>query len=173
MDMTDCASNEWVIDLESSGATLPTWWAFKGTGRCRDSSIAQSSNFTAGPFSCTDPWAGGIIIQGFNYNIGFSGPNTARIVGVQSLDVASPTAVVAGTEYYSVALIINRAKTVGTGSCVGCEADVCITLNQIRVLGLTGTQYLSYPRDRSRVTWQTEWVPTLQRTWGQVKSLYR
>jgi len=177
-----CVSNEWVIDLESSGATLPTWWHYKGAGRCRDASMVQSTNFAAGPFSCTDPWGGAIGIQGFSYNIGFSGANTARIVGVQSLDAASPTAVAPGTEYYSFALIINRAKTVGTGACLNCLDGVCLVLNQIRVLGLQANQDISSPRDRNYATWQGGQVaspgcplatPTRNSSWGQVKSLYR
>ena len=179
-DMTDCVSNEWVIEVESAAATLPAWWAFKGAGRCRDASMTQNTQFVTGPFTCADPWAGAIGIQGFSYNIGFSGLNTARIVGVQSLDAAAPTTVLAGTEYYSFALVINRAKTVGAGACLNCLDPVCLVLNQIRVLGLTGNQDLPNPRDRNYVTWHGGavpfdcfGVPTLHRTWGEVKSLYR
>lgn len=186
-DMADCVSNKWLIDLQSAGATLPPWWSLRGsddpTGRCRDASLVLNTNFAAGPFACADPWGGAILEQGSSYTIGFSGANTARITGAQSLNVLAPTAVSAGTEYYSFALIINRTKTVGTDSCAGCSEPVCFVLQEIAVIGLSSIQRLTNPRDRNFVIWQREdfalrccppdCVPTLNRTWGQVKSIYR
>lgn len=176
-------SNEWVVDLEAAGADLPPWWSFKGAGRCRDVSMTQNTNYTLGPFTCLDPWAGAVGLQGFSYNLAFSGPNTARIVGFQSLPASAPSPLAAADEYYSVTLVINRAKTVGTGFCDRCLEDVCIVLNEITVIAGDGSQYkISNPKDRNFATWQGGTVsnpgcplatPTNKSSWGQVKSLYR
>ena len=184
--MPDCVSNTWVIDLQSAAAQLPPWWDMKGSvdpvGRCRDTGFSMNTSFTAGPFSCVDPWVGAIGGQGTTYQAGSNGPNTARIKGTLALPVTSPVAVDAASEYYSSSLIISRAKTVGTPSCAGCLDPVCLVLNEIEVGGIASTQKLTHQRDRNWATWQGGQVggagcplatPTNKSTWGQVKSLYR
>ena len=182
--MIGLVANEWVIDLQSpQTATLPLWWSLKGTadptGRCRDAALVMSTNFAAGPYSCVDPWAGGIAVQGSSYVIGFSGPNTARINGVHAL-VTEGSNIYPGTEYYSFALSIDRSRTVGVGACTGCSERVCISFSQITLYDYVSRVPLDNPRDRNFVTWQGGTVPgccfcvpTLNRTWGEVKSLYR
>lgn len=177
----DCFANLWVIDLQSAGASLPAWWDFKGAGRCRGTSMSQNTDFTRGPFTCFDPWAGLIRIQGFGYN--YTGPNSVRVIGIQELHVWARGQVDAGTEYYSFELVINRAKTTGVESCAGCQVPVCLVLNEITVLDFyRGEAREQTPRDRNYVTWQGGAIaapgcplatPTRNRSWGQLKSLYR
>ena len=145
--------------------------------------MAMNTNFTAGPFGCADPWGGSTGLEGTQYVIGFSGPNTARIKGVQAVSAAFPVALSAGTEYYAFSLIINASKTVGPGACVGCAEAVCIVLNEIKVLGFPNTtQQLTGPLARNFVTWQGGTIqtpgcplatPTIRSSWGRIKSIYR
>jgi len=183
--MTDLVANEWAIDLQSAGATLPAWWDLKGTadpaGRCRDAGIVHNTNFASGPFSCIDPWAGAIGAQGFSYRAE-PGTNRARITGVQALNAEFPVPADPATEYYSFALIINRSKTVGTPNCADCSVPVCIVLNEITLNGLASTQKVNSPLTRNFVTWQGGGVgapgcplatPTTKSSWGKIKSIYR
>jgi len=125
----------------------------------------------------------GIVgVQGFGYDIGHNGTNTARITGVLVKDAAVVTPLDANTEYLSFSLVINRAKTLGADACDGCSEEVCVVLNEIKVWKLAGdsTLTLNHPRDRNFVSWQggqsncpPAYVSTRNRTWGRVKSIYR
>jgi hypothetical protein len=86
-----------------------------------------------------------------------------------------------GTEYYGVRILIANTKTVGTGSCFGCEAPGCVVLASVELQpnGSGPSQMITGPRDRNAVIWQggTAYgciaVPIARRTWGGIKTLYR
>ena len=90
-----------------------------------------------------------------------------------------------GTEYYAFKATVTRTKSTGTGSCAGCLAPACIVLNEIQLfqpLTLGFDPQIFNPRDRNFATWQNPaggppgcpgTTPTQNKTWGQVKSLYR
>jgi hypothetical protein len=88
-------------------------------------------------------------------------------------------------------VIINNAKTTGTGSCAGCTDGACIVLNSVKVTQ-PATVHQDYtitnPLGRAYVLWQAGGAnpgsgpngtgcpgatPTRNETWGSVKSLYR
>ena len=109
-------------------------------------SLTGSADFSTGPSGgagCVDPWHG----QG-----------VASVAGYNSL------------------------KTVGTDACGGCMVPVCLMLNLVRIAQPPGTPggdiEVSNPLVSNYVTWQGASLflcltPTVNRTWGQVKSLYR
>jgi len=183
-DQTLCAF-EFVIDVQSAGAALPEWWKFKAAGTCRQASMTMNTNFTTGPFGCVDSWHGQFVLQDFNYLIGHSGPNTARIWGGGEIHCDTWEFVDTGVEYYCFALIINRAKTVDTGSCPGCSEPVCLVFNELRLYDPLDRAWtsLNAPAQRNYVTWQGGGIgdpagcplatPTTKATWGRIKALYR
>jgi hypothetical protein len=182
---------EIVVDIGSAGASLPAWWAFKNVGTCRSASLTLNSTIAATAVNCAD-WANGAAAGGIGaYNIGARGPNTARMVAALAVAADGAADLSPGTEYFSFNMNINNAKTVGTGSCAGCQTAVCIVFNSINVvppapavgIKLTGP---SNGFDADFATWQGgagvvvggvtgcgAATPTSNKTWGAVKSLYR
>lgn len=182
------------IYLESASAAMPLWWQFQDPGACRQNSMSVNANFTAGPYSCFDSWAG-VATGSFSYTIGTWGSNTARLVVSFSVPEAQAVAVWSDTEHYAFSIAIDRANTVGTDACANCIEPVCFRLYRMFLYppwGL-GAHCIANPRDREFVTWQGGAVaspgcppihgpwpspadcttPALRNTWGQVKDLYR
>lgn len=174
--------NNLILDLQTSGAGLSPWWDMFGpnTGSCRNS---LSANTVFSLFTCEDPWGGGT--PGITaYIRGANGPNTARIGG--SVSVVSPVAVNPGSEYYSLNIVINNQRTTGTPVCDGCLEAACIVLNEVKLTQPAGSPggspVLNNPLTSNYVTWQGGQIsapgcpaatPTVNKTWGQVKSIYR
>jgi len=180
---------EIVVDIASAGATLPAWWQFKNVGTCRTAAMTMNQ-VISGTATCVD-WALGASAGGIGaYNIGARGPNTARMVAALAVAASGAADLEPGTEYFSFNLLVNNTKTVGTGSCAGCQVPVCIVFNSVNVVPpapaigvkLTGP---SNGFDADFATWQGgagvvvdgvsgcgAATPTSNKTWGAVKSLY-
>ena len=182
---------EVVIDLASGSATLPAWWQFKNAGTCRTNSMTMNFTISLSANACAD-WAPAGASGGIGaYNIGQRGPNTARIVAAIAVPATGLSDLFPGQEYFAYNILLNNAKTVGTGACAGCQTGVCIEWNSCnvtnpnpalnrRIVGPTnGT-------DSDFCTWQgpvaptvgsvigcNAAVPTRNTTWGAVKTLYR
>ena len=188
--VTGMSGNELVVDVISTTSPLPAWWQMKNASTCRQNSL--STNFVA-PGSlanCLDAWsgqgAGGIgaytqVAPGGGWTIPtINEAQHARMV--IAIATASPGPIDADAEYFSGNILINNAKTVGTGACVGCTEAVCIVLNSLKItqgVGI-GDFTLSTPvtAGSNIVTWQgigadCNAVPVRNATWGAVKSLYR
>ena len=189
--------NEIVMDIITSADPLPDWWKMgSGITFCRAVTAQSSSfDFTGSWVNCIDIWAGQAL-GGFGYEInpvhpgGGGAPftNQSRRARWKIVcAIASVNAVPADSalELYSFRMTINNTKTVGTGLCAGCLTPGCIVLNQIRITENQFSRYGAFimtnapPGGRRMVTWQggagadCNLVPTKNRTWGQVKSLYR
>ena len=65
------------IGVIGANESLPNWWRF-GTGQCRAISLATNFDFTNGPFTCTDFYAGQAQ-GGMSYDTAFGGLDRARI----------------------------------------------------------------------------------------------
>ncbi len=190
-DILAASGNEVVIDIAAADALLPAWWSFKNAGTCR--TLSQSMNFVPpGSAAVCADWSGGQAAGGIGaYSIGARGPNTARIVAAIAVPAAALADLFAGQEYFSYNVVMNNAKTVGTGACDGCLVPVCIVYNSVKVT----TQLPANDRnftgptngtDSNYATWQGGGIPqtpggsgcgaatpTRNSTWGAVKSLYR
>lgn len=177
--VTQMSANEIVVDVQTFSPTFPSWWEFKNTGACRQNALSISFDATTDVSGvCADYWqgqaAGGIAA----YQT--TAPNRRRILAVGAVPPSSLGPLEAGTEYFSFRLAINRSATTGTGSCTGCTVPVCIGLTSIKLTQPVGVGdfILSYPASNNCVTWNGGvpnccWVPTVKRTWGSVKALYR
>ena len=184
---------EVVIDLQTGTAgALQPWWSMRASAPlgCRTAAMTQSADFTAGPFSCFDYWAGGAS-AGVSMDAP-TGNNRARIKALPALPAGSPgiTSVAEGTEVYVIKVNVNNSKTVGLGSCAGCSDEACIVLNSIKINQPVGPPadgvsiFLSNPATSQHVIWQA-WTsidpnnqcplvtPARRQTWGSIKAIYR
>lgn len=189
-------SSEAVIEWATDSPVLPAWWQMRNTGSCRPVSLAMNT----APFpgvACED-WALGQatgLVQayctaafpcapGYPYN-----PNVGIIRTVKVLPPGHEADLVAGMHYSDFNLVINNAKTVGTGSCDGCTVPVCIVFNSIRLnsydtqfqgllagAAVPGSNFITWQGGGSPTTWRgtgcPRATPVRASTWGAVKSLY-
>jgi len=132
-DMADVSGQEVRILLQSASPSFPSWWAMKNAGSCRVSSMSFNTTLPPGSVNCVD-WADGQASGGIgNYTIPFTGPNSAILqVAVAVAPTNLPT-LFADQEYFVANIVINHAKTVGTGACLGCDQPVCIVLDRMRI----------------------------------------
>ena len=177
----DMAGNDVRIDLQSADATtLNQWWQLFNAGSCRSS---QPSVDVAGfQGTCTNFWAGQAAGGGGVGSYTING-NKAALLIAWATPEAGPVDNL--TEYYSVNVRITDTKTVGSPSCTGCLTGVCLVCNVVSLSygpSAALVQKIETPLVRNFVTWQggaiaapgcPAAVPTQNRTWGQVKSLYR
>jgi hypothetical protein len=183
--LTNFVAIDGTIDLVSEAASIPEWWHFKNAGTCRLNAAGISIDVTVLPgegASCTDVWDGGNGAIGLftGYAVGYQGdPNLARAVFAIARPANQPTNLVAGTTYFGWTWTISNS---GTAACAGCTTPVAIALKTVVLSQLDGfTQTLRSTDAGSEpcATWQSaaaptcQVVPTVPRTWGSVKALYR
>ena len=120
------------IDIASLN-DLPHWW-LHGTNYCRgNSGLVVSADFTAGPSGCADPWEGQST-SGRTYEVGYGGPNHARIRVIAALPFER--ALDSATEYYGFSVRIMHSKAAGAGNCAG-GADPHSRLTSIQAMRRT------------------------------------
>ena len=183
-----------VIDYGVAGGSVPDSWQFRISGTCRAGSLGVGAAAPVSAVACTD-WASAVGSGSaaiLSYTLGTHGPSSARVVVMNA--IASPQSVdlVAHQEYYAFSLLINNQKTVGSGSCAGCNLGACIGLQNIRldIPPPLGQFFLSSVGEGDQLaTWQggaslvivndaghlicPAATPTRSSTWGAVKTLYR
>lgn len=169
------------IDITTNTGSVVDWWKH-GTGQCRGTTgLTASLDFTAGPFSCMDFWAGAAL-SGTAYDVAYNAPNRCRLLvqGAIPFDNRGPVDDV--TEYYGAKVNIARGKSTGVGSCAGCSEPACIVLNEFDLFQPAAVGHdpvIFTVLNQNFVTWQTAppgcpaSTPTRNSSWGQVKSLYR
>jgi hypothetical protein len=170
------------IDGQTNQAALSPWWSLDG---CRNGSLTFNFDFTANA-ACLDFWAGGASGGG-----GISPVHTAANRFQIKLVCATPgeAPMDPDVEMYMFKATINRAKSTGATPCAGCTDAACLVLNRLIIVQpagvgdvtittpITGT-YVTYaggavgggPNGGNGCPGAT---PSQNRTWGQVKSLYR
>jgi hypothetical protein len=176
-----------VIDIEWNGSTVPSWWR-PDAGECRDGSLSVSFLGQASG-SCADYWSnatGDLLFVHAPYG----DPNNVRIVVTWSIPEAMAGPVLQGNEYYAFQLVFDHSKTTGDSACVGCNVPACIVITEITLYqppGL-GDYRVCYVLNSQFATWQGGAVggpgcppvdqpqcitPAVNRTWGQIKGIYR
>lgn len=178
-DLTQLLEVDATFDVVCDQLALSSWWDLPATGGCRSGALGALSDFTAGPFSCADPWSGlSSTFQVYDYH--FGGANHARLRTVTALPPTEPTTVASDVEYYAIQINISNAKSTGTGSCAGCAIPTCVTLQSLNLIQTQGNpSYLvTNPLVQQWVTFNgvvAACLPTPVRnsTWGSVKALYR
>jgi hypothetical protein len=171
---------EGYIDVQTSAASLSPWWLLESTG-CRPAALTFSFDFTTAPGTCNDFWAGGAT-GGGGVSPDHSAPNRLQIKLVGATPGENP--IDSGAEQYMFKANINRTKSTGAGSCAGCLDAACFVLNRLVVNQPAGVgdATISTPMLANYVTYAGGVIgglgcpaatPTQNRTWGQVKGMYR
>jgi hypothetical protein len=176
---------ELVVDVQHATASLPDWWRFDPT-RCRANQLVADFDFSLNPF-CVDMWvdtpAGGLV----DYTVGQPRglPSQARIRVAGSLLPQNPRQLNDSDMYYGARLSLRNGNTAPPQTvCFGCSGSACLVLNSILVRRLPGapggdvTLVEPGAGNANFATWQGTTadcfqVPVRNRTWGQIKSLYR
>uniref|UniRef100_A0A832ICJ2 Uncharacterized protein n=1 Tax=Eiseniibacteriota bacterium TaxID=2212470 RepID=A0A832ICJ2_UNCEI len=170
-----------VMDLQFSTGNVPAWWDLRGSGGCRNTSLTMSSDMSAsssGGLACEDFFLGGGGGGIGAYFVGFGAPDRARIVAFWAVPEEGTLNPV---ETYMFRMRVNNARTVGTGACAGCLDGACIVLNSINLARPAGVGdfFIANPANANFVTFNggtpgcPGTVPAKNKTWGQMKSLYR
>ncbi len=178
---------EIVVDVQHAAPALPDWWHFE-VGGCRAGQLVADDNF--GLANCQDLWQGQASggLQSYTVGMPRGGANQARIRVALSVPSTQPRALNATDMYYAARIVISNARTVGPPSCSGCDGAACLVLNSIlvrrppRPAGAPSSDILVTAPGAGSANW-AGWqalsggdcaaVPVKNRTWGEVKSLYR
>jgi hypothetical protein len=181
-----------VIDVATADA-MPSWWQL-AAGGCRAGSLQLDIGNAEIPF-CTTYWPL-ITSRSLAYTTNAGGyANRTRIHVSMGIPEDIAGAVDSGTEYYAFRLLLDNAATIGGGACEGCDIPACIILTALWLYQppAFGDHAICSPLLSNFVTWQggpvgqcpgtdtpPPWWPTdclttpaQNRTWGQIKSLYR
>jgi len=184
--------NEVSIDLISQDDPLPAWWDFKNVGTCRLNSLHFNTTANANDVVCVDWSAGhssggiGAYSTGTPSSMGRIDPSLAplhrRCVMALAVPPDSLMDLQADTEYFSFNLVIDHAKTVGTGACGGCAGSVCLLFQTINITTPVLANNIFIGNATTPGSNMAHWqgtgadcnlVPVKNRTWGEVKALYR
>jgi len=181
------------VQITSASPTLPAWWELRGASACRTGAL--NVNMIPDPANavCAD-WSGGVAAGGLVGYCSTLNPtcpgnpppaNGALLTASTFVLQDEATDLTAGTEYFLFNIVFNNVKTVGAGSCDGCEIPACIVFNDAGVADLNGLRITlvdpTAPGTNS-VAWQGGGggqtgcpgvTPTRRSTWASVKSLYR
>jgi hypothetical protein len=184
--VTDAAPHQllglsFTVDVELQ-SDLPQWWMVLSSvpfpGQCRDHAISVNADFSQGPGSCYDTFAGTAVGTVDDYEPGFGGPNRARITGSFVVPAIDPAPYPGVVETYAFRLFLGHAKSVG-GACPGCSESACLVFSELHVLVGPGEpeRVITAPLERNYVRWQSGpspcQVPAGTSSWGAIKSLYR
>ncbi len=188
MSVSALTGMESTLDLYAPGGTLPAWWDYGSSGTCRPGGTGMAWACNMPCTSVPDYWgsipygpAGG---SAFYYA---TSPGQAYLRTVQAIDYRYKGSVGPG-EYYGYTITIKGTNTVGPGSCAGCASGIGLALRSVTLTQPVGVgdYVLTTAADRQWVTWQAPpsglqgsgfpvYAPTpaKQKTWGQIKALYR
>jgi len=169
---------EVVIDLVTAQPQLPAWWDY-GPGGCRDGDLIASANF-ADLTACADWLGGGATFDGspvYSRGAPRGASNTARIVSTFAVLSTQARTLAAGLPYYATRFTLQNDG----GTCVGCATPVCLLLESVQLLRVSGPAHVldvASSTDANRITWQSTvascaTVPARRTTWGALQQLYR
>lgn len=186
--ISQLTGNEIVIDIQTSTSPLPDWWQLHNSGSCRSSAISMDLGIPSDTATtCLDPFFGGVRLgeivayRTFTTLNPTPAPNRARIVMVVAVAPQDAQPLDEGVEYHSFRVRLGLTRSAGPDLCSGCATPAWLVLNSINLTQPVGVGDFLVTNAASRrdVYWQ-DWpygasctVPTQNRTWGAIKSLYR
>src|SRR5262249_25955955 len=121
------------FSLKTTSPTLPAWWEFHNAGSCRHNSFVFIGSPMVTPGACVD-WGSGFEVGGIGaWRVNEIGTGSA--VGLIAAAVAPSNLATLDpvTEYIVGALQVDHAKSVGAGSCPGCDTPTCILFTSLNV----------------------------------------
>lgn len=170
-----------VFDVVTDSATLPDWWKL-GPGDCRDGQLGADTDFSA-TVDCADAWggAGVSLVQVFGNRPG-GGANQTRFVVAAGVP-GNQSVTLPADQPVALARVFMFLSDVVTTTCAGCGVGACLVLNSVEVVRLPGapggdvTLFQPGEPGGNYATWQSGAacvsVPARNRSWGQIKALYR
>ncbi len=164
-----------LLEVQTFGPQLPSWWQLQSDGGCRRDALSCTFSFEA-LSSCADVWSGHAF-GAMRYDASANGSSRGSIRLVCVIESRFAAVLSPSTEYYGFGVRITHGLSNGPGSCAGCSEPACVTLTSMELVqpaGL-GDYAITTPARSATVSWQaTECASGIRnRTWGQLKSLYR
>ena len=184
--MSQFAAVSVVLDFYIAGGVVPPWWQ-TASGQCRQAAIRPSYHSGDLPDTeeCPSIWQGTEAFSVYSVQAIPNDPGGFRFSTVAAVPQGSELALVAdGRQRVVVRVTVLRSKTVGADACEGCRTGGCIWLQQIDLLSPTeprqtlvnaetnagiGHNAATYLSSQGTICE----VPTVNRTWGAIKTLYR
>jgi len=162
------------ILLVNYAGQLPNWWSID-VGGCRIGSITQEAPLAASAGGTCGSW----LASGLS--IGFLSPSLESQGLVITAEWDNPggvtSSVTAGQRYVANLFDIDQQHTValapGDVACAGCATPAELSLMSVRFIRASTSIEYTAPSGSKTVTWQGPSVPTTNRTWGEIKALYR
>jgi hypothetical protein len=186
-DLPQFAAALVTIDVWVADGLIPPWWQV-ASGQCRADAVTVSYDPNGFPEiqNCSPIWDSVVPSQLLAIQSGLWGPSMFRVISVAGVPVGWELSKLAdGAELVVCRLIVSHTKSVGTDACEGCRSGACFWLREIKlmqpagvgdftvssqavniVVGHNAEGYMSAPGP-------TCTTPTLNRTWGAIKTLYR
>lgn len=173
----------YVIDTWGEPWPAFTSYWYLGTGGCRNGALSAANDFWNHPWAesdhCQDLWQGlGLTGPGINLLTRVEPANPYRVQWSAAFALPYGTTAEAepGVEYYVLRLILSKARSAGPGACDGCCQDMYLCAS-MELDGYTYRRKAVFERPWSGLTWEGAGaacrVPAGNRTWGQIKTLYR
>jgi hypothetical protein len=184
------SGNEVVIDLISQDDPVPAWWDMKDAGTCRQASLGMNVVQDPADVVCSD-WASGQSTGGigaYNNTLDFTTfppdilTRHRRLKMAIAVPLSALADLAADVEYFSCNVTIDHAKSVGAGACSGCTGQVCLVLQSVKVTTSSAANDVVVFGGALAGSDMAHWqgssadcriVPVRNRSWSQVKALYR
>jgi hypothetical protein len=162
------------IDFCTKPYALPSWWTFAPYGGCRGDALSASANFSSGPSTYADPWAGRgqASVQFEPSPIGDWG--MARLEFQVQAIPGAPIPLQADKEYYASQIVFGNPDQ----GCDGCGLAACFVLNGLVIYHDGGIPYYTLMDYSNYCLWNVRYdcpfvVATEPTTWGRLKASYR
>jgi hypothetical protein len=177
------------IDLLFRDGFVPSWW-LTGAGGCRLGGLTVTGVFTDQQTACSDPYQGQALAGPVMVQPAYLGdPARLRITISMAVPVSAAFSIAPGTVYYAFRLQIRHTKTVGPGSCSGCDVPAFVMADETLLTSINSGDMRLFNNYGDHVCWQCDCglysdgggpyfgqcaaTPALNHTWGGIKSLYR
>ena len=184
---------EFHFEIASASGDLPDWWRV-GIGECREGAVSTSNSPGSAIGQCENPWLGARTGGGSQWTSNRSGPGRAELIMTYARD--EKKALAAGTRYYGGTITIDPAGS-SSGSCSGCNTEVCIAITEIIISQLAVEPYdpdgdgiqdanpdnavtVNHSTTSNVVSFNVRnpgangcGAKVRNKTWGQVKTIYR
>ena len=164
------------LDVVVEAQRLPSWWML-GTTECRAGALVESLIPDPADVQCTDAWQGELA---HGMVIASDATSAQTHLWIEGVDLTETVQMTAHVEVFVVALTLRHDKSVGASSCAGCSTSACVLLRDVTFVDENGgsTTHMPLPPEQTMLVWQggspsCAAVPIRNRTWSDVKALYR
>ncbi len=177
-DVQQCIGVTAAVQACFGSPTLPPWWQTR-FGQCRFDAITISLDSQPDASSCPDFWQGAPVTQVSSVGQESVDGTLLQLNAGAAMDTTL-SLVADGRELTLGRVVVRRSRTTGPSACAGCSDPAWMSLRAVGLHTLQGLgdRWLTAASTNNVVAWNASWtytctVPTANRTWGAVKSLFR